>query len=378
MMICDVPNYAEAQKIAYETIQNSTQKKLPISIKKIIRSFPNLYLQKYSTFAKQRELSFDDVILFTNSEEGCLWMKGDGNYLILYNDQMNNSGRIRFTLAHELGHYLLKHNEKSKKTLLPRNGLSDKEYDFFEKEANYFARRLLAPIPLVDLYVSNWQRIKAPCIEFAFDTSYTVANYVINDLNRRYQKANIVCESHPMVDYFADFVNTDASSQICHNCFSIQSIKNINCVFCGESDFIKASPDNYPEYYIMKGKKMNYSKIETNENGTPFNCPICDYENLEDDHNYCPMCATFIHNVCLGGEDNRFEGDHNDYRTLSIKERYYSEKSCSGYLNGGYRFCPHCGSTTSYSEQSLLLSWKEEKNNNSNIFDDKRFTELPF
>lgn len=212
MTIYNQPNYANAQKLAYDLVIQSGQNLLPMSMKKLIRSFENLHIQKYTVFAKKQGLSMDDMYELVDSEEGCLWMRSDGTYLILYNDTITNSGRIRFTLAHELGHYILKHNEKTGKTILPRYSLSDVEYDIFEKEANYFAKRLLAPIPLVDLYIANWKKILPSCIEFAFDTSYTLANYVIKDLIKRRDNANIISEKHPMIDSFIDFVNIDTHS----------------------------------------------------------------------------------------------------------------------------------------------------------------------
>ncbi|OTN86585.1 hypothetical protein A5819_003435 [Enterococcus sp. 7E2_DIV0204] len=381
MMIYDQPNYAEAQKLAYETIQNSAQKELPVSIKKLIRTFPKLHLQKYSVFAKQRKLSFEEVLLFTNSEEGCLWMRSDGTYLILYNDYIKNSGRIRFTLAHELGHYIMKHNEKSGKTILPRYSLSDDEHDLFEKEANYFAKRLLAPIPLVDLYVANWKKIKANCIEFAFDTSHTLASYVIKDLNKRRQNANIIREGHPMVDYFIDFINYDASSQICKTCSTVQSSKNNFCKTCGSNNLIESSAENYTNYYIMKGTKMDYTKIETNANGTPVKCPKCEYESLNDEFIYCPICSTHIHNVCLGPEWNKITETIDGDIELSIQERNDHNSSCKGNLEGDFRYCPHCGNETSYGYQKILTSWSVEKNNfdSTNFsFQEPKFNDLPF
>lgn len=97
------PDYAFAQYKAYEVIEASNQTKLPLSIKKIIQSYPNLHLQKYTVFANKRHINLEEVFEITNSEEGCLWMRNDGTYIILYNDTLDNPGRIRFTLAHELG-----------------------------------------------------------------------------------------------------------------------------------------------------------------------------------------------------------------------------------------------------------------------------------
>lgn len=77
------PNFAKAQNCAYDTITDSNQKKLPLSIKRIISRFPNLYLQKYTVFAKKRGLSMEETFHVLDSEEGCLWRRSDNTYVIL-------------------------------------------------------------------------------------------------------------------------------------------------------------------------------------------------------------------------------------------------------------------------------------------------------
>ncbi len=349
------PNYAKAQSTAYSTVENSSQNKLPLSIKKIIRSYPNLHLQKYSVFAKRRGLTLDEVFLLTNSEEGCLWMRGDGTYIILYNDAIENTGRIRFTLAHELGHFILKHNEKTGKTILPRYSLSDNEYDVFEKEANYFAKRLLAPIPLVDLYTANWHSVTASVIEFAFDTSMTLALYIIDDIKRRVQNSSITREGHPMVNNFIDFINQDTRSKICTTCYTLQSKNHTFCSICGNKSFVESTPKKYPHYFIERKNTLKYSKIATNENGTPLKCPKCENEDLSDKFNYCPICSSYITNKCLGENFENYNGYHPPYHTQL-------ENACDGILDGNFRYCPDCGSQTSYAHQNLLKDWQVEKN----------------
>ena len=60
------------------------------------------------------------------------------SYFILYNDNMDIN-RIRFTIAHEIGHIALGHEESNDET---------------ESEADYFARHLLVPI----YFRSNYNR----------------------------------------------------------------------------------------------------------------------------------------------------------------------------------------------------------------------------
>lgn len=79
--------------------------------------------------------------------EGALYRRPKG-WVILYNDAMASEGRINFTLAHELGHYLL-HRKKypdgfecNSQDVAPW----DSEYGQIEYQANVFAANLLMPL----------------------------------------------------------------------------------------------------------------------------------------------------------------------------------------------------------------------------------------
>lgn len=62
-------------------------------------------------------------------------------------------GRQAFTVAHELGHYFLKHNKKEE-VLLRTDALAvGEKHDPMEAEANWFAASLLMPKQLV---LKNW------------------------------------------------------------------------------------------------------------------------------------------------------------------------------------------------------------------------------
>lgn len=367
----DQPNYAKAQKKAYDVATSCNQEKLPLSVKKIIRSFRNLHLQKYTDFAKSRSLSMNEVFDILDSEDGCLWRRSDNVYIILYNDTKDNSGRIRFTLAHELGHYILKHHEKTDKTILSRYALSDKEYDVFEKEANYFAKRLLAPIPLIDLYTANWTSVTANSIGSIFQTSFEMANYIIDDLIKRKRNASIVREGHPMVDNFIDFINRDTNSQICTNCYSLQNKTNKFCITCGNQSLISSNPKDYVIFSIEREKSMKYSKITTDDQGTPLQCPKCEAEGINETFTFCPWCGSFFYNMCTG------DNVHDYYDDASIHLRV--QQGCGNKLDGGFRYCPDCGSTTSYLEQQILTDWKTEyEAQKSRVNETLDKNELPF
>ncbi len=83
--------------------------------------------------------SFSSYCEKTGAPKSCLCGAGtdgltvrrDGQYIILYNDQVGNERRRAFTLAHEVGHILLSH--------------AGERPEVEEREANAFAASLLCP-----------------------------------------------------------------------------------------------------------------------------------------------------------------------------------------------------------------------------------------
>ena len=73
------------------------------------------------------------ILLFKKSEDGFCVEKGDGEWLIFYND-CRDYGRINNTLLHEIGHIVLDHSEDS---------------ELAEKEVRFFAKYALVPPVLV-------------------------------------------------------------------------------------------------------------------------------------------------------------------------------------------------------------------------------------
>lgn len=79
--------------------------------------------------------------------EACLYI-GDGLKAIIYNENIVESGRKNFTIAHELGHYSLHTNKPDLKcSINDLNSFGDipPHGQDIEKEANLFAANLLMP-----------------------------------------------------------------------------------------------------------------------------------------------------------------------------------------------------------------------------------------
>ena len=122
-------DYARAVKAAYKmrikygTGQLEFDPFLPISVEK------KLQCCKYSTFIKlfnATPLTYPELL-----SEDAFTVDINGGHVICYNDDpCVNPARRRFSLAHELGHFALHHH---------------RGYEYEEREADCFARNLLAP-----------------------------------------------------------------------------------------------------------------------------------------------------------------------------------------------------------------------------------------
>lgn len=88
-----------------------------------------------------------------------LFVRINGKPIISYNQNQKNKSRERFTIAHELGHFLLHSNkpifiDKNPKVMF-RNNASSSGEQLQEKEANHFAAALLMPKKLIKIEIDK-------------------------------------------------------------------------------------------------------------------------------------------------------------------------------------------------------------------------------
>lgn len=133
-----VPDYAKATNTAYRVLLKYNRLLPTINIFQIILCFSNIKLHTYSDACKKLHFSFQEFLdKIATSEYGyTIYDPKSQKYLIFYNDK-KNIATIRFTLAHELGHVLLKHTVDD---------------SVARKEASCFARNLLCPVPVIDRF----------------------------------------------------------------------------------------------------------------------------------------------------------------------------------------------------------------------------------
>ena len=121
--------------------QSDFSLKLPIDIEGIIK-YLNIKLSKNPNFKK---IKLDGMITIKNQEPE-IWINPMKTQF---------EGRIRFTLAHELGHFMLHiapDNNLGKDISIEDNEVSynrDDNWDHIEMEANNFASQLLMPSSMI-------------------------------------------------------------------------------------------------------------------------------------------------------------------------------------------------------------------------------------
>lgn len=357
-------NYKTLKNKAYDFLEKHTNGKLPIDLLHIINQLDNLHLMKYTIFAQKQNLKLEEVCELLQSEDGALWYQTTSNtYILLYNDTIDSKERIRFTIAHELGHYVLKHNEITDKTILSRYSLSDQEYSKFETEANFFAKHLLVPFPVLGNYVQFFHKMDVNFIQTVFEVSYTVASYVIKNLQSM-QSFGLVKEGHNVEEQFSTYITTTQSTRICKTCYSKINRYSKYCHICAVEQYKGLTTlEAYLENKKMEKERMKYSKYNLNTDGTPEKCPRCENEELEGG-NFCNVCGTYTQNICIGNYDNNFNS-----LGYPLEVSDFLEGGCHKILAGNSRYCPDCGGKSTYYFQGLLKNWDIEQ---------KEWEELPF
>lgn len=346
-------DYAKAQDAAYQTVIDSGLTTLPIKLNKIIDHYPDLRIQKYSTWANKRGITHREACKLLNSDEGALWVSNSKS-LILYNEKRSSKGRIRFTIAHELGHYILKHNQASERTLISRYALNGDEYDKFEREANYFAKRLLAPIPLVDLYTQHWNVIKANLVRDLFDVSGELSRRIIEDIKKRFHNTKgVIGEVHSIQWPFRNFVSHQANKVFCQNCSNMSTNSSANyCNICGSDRLIECNAHNYCDFKRTEKAIMRYKKIAVNDYGRANVCPKCDNEEIEDYEDVCMICGTYVRNIC--------SGIHAEFDSTQGQMTPDDIDGCEINLKGNARYCTQCGAMSTFYYYDILRHWGEE------------------
>ena len=130
----------------------------------------------YQRLATQQGLSVASVAAAFGSPDGCThYDRKNRRYLVSYNSDIYRP-RIRWTLAHELGHILCGHFIEKEEY---GGDVPDELWQHMEEEADYFAAELLSPIVAMRKYrVRNTGDIRKFFGLSETAASYRMAEYV--------------------------------------------------------------------------------------------------------------------------------------------------------------------------------------------------------
>lgn len=118
--------------------------RFPVDVAALIREVPGTFQtgEPISIRGEAMDPEFEGGLFNLDAGED-----GKGNWAIIYNRTITSAGRIRFTLAHELGHYLV-HRQLQESFSCSEADMThwDAEERQIEVEADLFASYLLMPI----------------------------------------------------------------------------------------------------------------------------------------------------------------------------------------------------------------------------------------
>ncbi|GEA17787.1 ImmA/IrrE family metallo-endopeptidase [Moorella sp. E306M] len=286
-------------------------------------------VRTYDYYAKKHGVMLKDVIEAYGSEDA-FTIYQNGLYSIAYNDKIRSPGRIRFSLMHEIGHIYLKHLEEFDQTILARGGLTDEEYDILETEADIFASETLAPSEvLLSLGWTNYSVIEKRC-----KLSRKAAKFKASRLFDLIFNWVYVDPRSPIIANFYDFIY----QKKCNHCgYGFISSKAKYCPICGN------------KLIWGEGKMIYNDGYDLDENGRAIKCPRCDNEEINYKGDYCTICGTYLINKCI------------DKTEVDINGNEFIIKGSCGPVPGNARYCPICGSETTFYRMKLLAPWEKAK-----------------
>lgn len=189
------PDFNRATKKAYQVLISLNIKTLPIEPLTILYQCKNTMIRTYAdvmALFNVSDLWFFKALCLERNDAVTIRQTRNGRptYELFYDAQANRR-RMRFTLAHELGHIILNHRQ---------------EEDWEEEEADCFASQLLAPRPLFpSLRVHQIDVTDPDVVASIFSLSKSAAKVVIN---KRYYINYDEEQYSTLLFQFADYINT--------------------------------------------------------------------------------------------------------------------------------------------------------------------------
>lgn len=276
----------------------------------------------------------------------------DGLCAILYRGRRSTSLKLNsrrsklmqnFDCMHEIIHYFLHTDIESFQCISPEGGI--KINDFLEWQANEGAAEALVPYRLfIPMYVSLCEKNEETAVS-ELSKIFGVTNRVI--LNRidnlsyeiyQYKVLNIDIESIELLSKKSitrkNISFLSAHTEYCARCHNEVADDAYFCPICGNNLLEDESTK------IGIGT-VSYDSIDMLPDMRAISCPVCGTEDFVRHGYYCHICGTPVANRCTNSGKTDINGA-------------YLEFPCDGLLDGDARFCPICGSESTFLKAGLL------------------------
>lgn len=170
------PDFDKAECLARELRLFQSDNSLRLNVRQM-EFDRNIEFDTFKGYSQKTNISVKNIT--REKIDGYTVRRSQNNNLILYRDDIQNEGRLQWTLAHEVGHIYMNH---------------DCDNDLAEIEANWFASELLIPIPILFEITKKVKNISASTIADMFGVSYQAACKKISSLKRMYGVSNYLWE----------------------------------------------------------------------------------------------------------------------------------------------------------------------------------------
>ena len=253
------PNYQQPIVEALAVLEDSGIDRFPVDLHVIQQQYRKLFqIRSYGSYMKDSGFSRKECYQFFESEDGAAVFDGCCKFIVYYNEKKRKQ-RIRFTIAHEVGHIMLDHHQEYGKSILNRDGISKQLYKRLENEANCFARNLLSPAyhaeRLLDAHgitqVSNrsdgWVRTKETAITANLKVGIDAETLIENAFYMSTQAAkarvgllhsDINKYSNNQIDWKTTAHIKQTATWNCFHCGLERFPGAAHCSGCGENHFV--------------------------------------------------------------------------------------------------------------------------------------------
>lgn len=333
-----------AAETAAAVLRETRIRTFPVPLKQVLRHC-GVRLLPYRDFCREEGCTEEDCFSWFGKDASSI--RCGTRFLILYNEKRSPALRIRFSVAHELGHILLGHHAET-----DEEKRFDRElYELQEEEANCFARNLLCPARALDklfrLYDYHIDRAVNGAMRIVWQscrrlTDRTNSQLSDTTLTERAFLLTPTAAEMRLRTLHADLRLTDSRDdrELLQN---IRFTATVRCRECG-APWVPGASACYA--CGTKGRFGFYHAEGRTEppKGAPYDtltccvrlCPVCGKYDHRSGARYCTGCGVNLTNDCEGTASGTGE-----------KIRRHANPPFA-------RYCLRCGKPTSFLRQNLL------------------------